>query len=39
MAGVHCFLQGDVHDEERRLVSCVDFYFLQEDGGRFKVSL
>ena len=25
-------------DEERRLVSAVDFYFVQEDGDRFKVS-
>ena len=26
-------------DEEKRLVSCMDYYFLQEDGGRFKVSI
>lgn len=24
-------------DEEKRLVSAVDFYFVQEDGDRFKV--
>jgi len=24
-------------DEEKRLVSSVDFYFVQEDGDRFKV--
>lgn len=24
-------------DEEKRLVSSVDFYFVQEDGNRFKV--
>ena len=24
-------------NEEKRLVSSVDFYFVQEDGGRFKV--
>ena len=26
-------------DEEKRLVSSVDFYFVQEDGDRFKVYL
>ncbi|XP_074652055.1 DNA polymerase epsilon catalytic subunit A-like [Tubulanus polymorphus] len=29
----------DILDEDKRLVSAVDYYFLQEDGGRFKVSL
>ena len=26
-------------DENKCLVSAVDFYFIEEDGGRFKVSL
>ncbi len=29
----------EVLDEDRRLVAAVDYYFLQEDGARFKVSL
>ena len=28
----------DVLDESKNLVSAVDFYFIQSDGGRFKVS-
>ena len=24
-------------DEDKRLVSAVDYYFIQDDGGRFKV--
>ncbi|XP_013399576.1 DNA polymerase epsilon catalytic subunit A [Lingula anatina] len=30
---------GDVLDEDKKLVSAVDYYFVQDDGGRFKVSL
>lgn len=33
-----CF-QADIQDEEKRLVSAVDFYFIEEDGKRFKVSI
>ncbi|XP_076064206.1 DNA polymerase epsilon catalytic subunit 1 [Oratosquilla oratoria] len=29
----------EVLDEDKRLVSAVDYYFIQEDGARFKVSL
>ncbi|CAG5130838.1 unnamed protein product, partial [Candidula unifasciata] len=29
----------DILDADKRLVSAVDFYFLQEDGGRFKATL
>ena len=25
-------------DEDKRLVSAVDYYFIQDDGSRFKVS-
>ncbi|XP_023244243.1 DNA polymerase epsilon catalytic subunit A-like [Centruroides sculpturatus] len=28
----------EILDEDRRLVSAVDYYFVQEDGNRFKVS-
>jgi len=31
-------LQTDILDEDKRLVSAVDYYFIQEDGSRFKVS-
>lgn len=33
------FHSADVLDEEKRLVSAVDFYFIEEDGGRFKATL
>ena len=26
-------------DEDKRLISAVDYYFIQEDGSRFKVSM
>lgn len=26
-------------DEDKRLISAVDYYFIQEDGNRFKVSV
>ncbi|XP_019487455.1 PREDICTED: DNA polymerase epsilon catalytic subunit A [Hipposideros armiger] len=29
----------EVLDEEKRLVSAVDYYFIQDDGSRFKVAL
>jgi DNA polymerase epsilon subunit 1 len=29
---------NDVHDDQKRLVSSVDFFFVEEDGSRFKVS-
>lgn len=25
-------------DEDKRLIACVDYYFMEEDGTRFKVS-
>lgn len=37
-----CFLvsrQADILDENKKLISAVDYYFLQEDGGRFKVTV
>lgn len=33
-----CF-QADIMDENKCLVSAVDFYFIEEDGGRFKATL
>lgn len=30
---------ADILDENKRLVSAVDFYFVEEDGGRFKATL
>ena len=35
---LHFSLQADVLDEDKRLVSAVDFYFIDEDGSHFKVS-
>jgi DNA polymerase epsilon subunit 1 len=32
-------LQTEILDEDKRLVSAVDYYFIQEDGSRFKVSM
>ncbi|XP_044845964.1 DNA polymerase epsilon catalytic subunit A isoform X2 [Mauremys mutica] len=29
----------EILDDDKRLVSCVDYYFIQEDGSRFKVAL
>lgn len=31
--------QADILDENKKLVSAVDFYFIQEDGERFKATL
>lgn len=31
--------QTEVLDEDKRLISAVDYYFIQEDGSRFKVTL
>jgi len=28
-----------IQDEDKRLMACVDYFFIQEDGSRFKVSL
>lgn len=33
------FLQTEIINDEKRLVSAVDYYFIQEDGFRFKVRL
>ncbi|XP_052253908.1 DNA polymerase epsilon catalytic subunit A-like [Dreissena polymorpha] len=30
---------ADVMDEDKRLVSAVDYYFIEDDGGRFKATL
>lgn len=32
------FLQTEILDDDKRMVSAVDYYFIQEDGSRFKVS-
>lgn len=38
IASACVFLQAEMVDEETKAVVAVcDFYFLQEDGGRFKV--
>ena len=29
--------KADILDEDKRLISAVDYYFIEEDGGRFKV--
>ena len=31
--------QADILDENKRLVSAVDFYFIEEDGQRFKATM
>ena len=31
--------KADILDENKKLVSAVDFYFIQEDGDRFKATL
>ena len=33
------FFQGDILNEDKKLVSCVDYFFIQDDGSRFKVIL
>ncbi|AWP07054.1 putative DNA polymerase epsilon catalytic subunit A [Scophthalmus maximus] len=30
---------AEILDEDKRMISAVDFYFIQEDGSRFKVAL
>uniref|UniRef100_A0A669ECA5 DNA polymerase epsilon catalytic subunit n=1 Tax=Oreochromis niloticus TaxID=8128 RepID=A0A669ECA5_ORENI len=30
---------AEILDEDKRMISAVDYYFIQEDGSRFKVSL
>ncbi|XP_015221455.2 DNA polymerase epsilon catalytic subunit A [Lepisosteus oculatus] len=30
---------AEVLDEDKRMISCVDYYFIQEDGSKFKVAL
>ena len=32
-------LKADLADDSNRLVSAVDFYFIEEDGSRFKATL
>lgn len=32
-------LQTEILDEDKRLISAVDYYFIQDDGTRFKASL
>lgn len=29
----------EIQDEEKKLISAVDYYFIQDDGGRFKATL
>ena len=33
------FLQTDIVDDGKRLVSAVDYYFIEEDGSRFKLTV
>ena len=33
------FSQTEIIDDDKKLVSAVDLYFIQDDGGRFRVSL
>lgn len=33
---IFCF-QTEILDEDKRMISAVDYYFIQEDGSRFKV--
>ncbi|KAJ8897708.1 hypothetical protein PR048_003058 [Dryococelus australis] len=35
---LYCF-QTEILDEDKRLISAVDYYFIQEDDTRFKVSM
>ncbi len=30
--------QTEILDDDKRMISAVDYYFIQEDGSRFKVS-
>lgn len=32
-------LQAEILDEDKRLVAAMDYYFIEMDGTRFKVSL
>lgn len=32
-------LQTEILDEDKKLISAVDYYFIQDDGTRFKASL
>ena len=32
------FSQTEVIDDDKKLISAVDLYFIQDDGGRFRVS-
>lgn len=34
---VSLHLQAEILDEDKRMISAVDYYFIQEDGSRFKV--
>ena len=36
--GCNLIFQADILDENKQLISAVDYYFLEDDGGRFKVS-
>lgn len=31
--------QNELLDDDKRLISIVDYYFIKEDGSRFKISL
>lgn len=33
------FLQAEILDEDKRLVAAMDYYFIEMDGTRFKISL
>lgn len=32
-------VQNEVIDEDKRLISVVDYYFIEDDGSRFKITL
>lgn len=40
LAEIHSvtFLQTEIIDDDKKLISAVDLYFIQDDGGRFRVS-
>lgn len=33
------FFQTEILDDDKRLISAVDYYFIQEDASRFKITL
>lgn len=33
------YLQNEIMDEDKRLISVVDYYFIEDDGSRFKITV